>query len=208
MSRRSSPLELGDISLEDTDKDKYSRNFLKLPRDVLRNISNRITFKLYKIDQGIHHLWYLIPTNLSKSNPTHDDIYKSAERNDAPFYKIYSGFKHFKDIDNKMIKKEYILYIRNYNNRHEFHNFKLDEHPAEKFILIEQLEGKTLIITEDIKDVGHHMHNILNMKIEKKGGKKKSLDDLTVKELQERCIKRKIKYSGMRKAELIAALRN
>lgn len=41
------------------------------------------------------------------------------------------------------------------------------------------------------------------------GGRKKSvkLEKLTVKELQERCVKRKIKYSGLRKAELIVVLR-
>jgi len=38
-------------------------------------------------------------------------------------------------------------------------------------------------------------------------GGKKTLDKLTVKELQQRCAKRKIKYSGLCKAELIAALR-
>ena len=37
--------------------------------------------------------------------------------------------------------------------------------------------------------------------------RKGKLDSLTVKELQERCIKRKLKYSGLRKAELIATLR-
>jgi len=39
------------------------------------------------------------------------------------------------------------------------------------------------------------------------GGKRVYMKDLTVKELQARCVKRKIKYSGMRKAELIAALK-
>lgn len=39
------------------------------------------------------------------------------------------------------------------------------------------------------------------------GGANKRLEKLTVKELQQRCIKRKIAYSGKRKAELIAALR-
>lgn len=41
------------------------------------------------------------------------------------------------------------------------------------------------------------------------GGKarKGSYESMTVKELQQRCAKRKIKYSGMRKVELIAALR-
>jgi hypothetical protein len=38
------------------------------------------------------------------------------------------------------------------------------------------------------------------------GGRVK-LETLTVKELQQRCIKRKIKYAGLRKAELVAALR-
>jgi hypothetical protein len=39
------------------------------------------------------------------------------------------------------------------------------------------------------------------------GGRRIKLEKLTIKELQQRCIKRKIKYTGLRKAELIAALR-
>jgi len=40
------------------------------------------------------------------------------------------------------------------------------------------------------------------------GGGRKRLEDRTVKELQQKCIKRKIKYNGLRKADLIQALRH
>lgn len=43
--------------------------------------------------------------------------------------------------------------------------------------------------------------------IKQQGGRRLPYENLTVKELQQRCAKRKIKYSGLRKADLIAALR-
>jgi len=71
------------------------------------------------------------------------------------------------------------------------------------------LDFKTVIVIEHDRTQKNLYDTVLDRFRVLSGGKFKRnyLDKLTVKELQQRCAKRKIKYSGLCKAELIAALR-
>lgn len=117
-------------------------------------------------------------------------------------------------VPTKVNGKEHVFEIirrssdKPYEDIKKFHTFSLNNNMKDNFgtnvIPMDSIKSKAFDIEEN--------ERILELKIVANGGKiikprKGSYESMTVKELQVRCSKRGMKYAGLRKAELIGALR-
>lgn len=178
----------------DTSKNDHLARYISL---------NDLEAYYVKIDNYLNSLQELVP------NGTNKEDWMKYKYEDVTVYKNIS--KDFIKIVNDLIKfKKDNLYLTEIDNYLEY---------AKKFQqLIEDYNKYNLNIDisniQQIKDAFKKLKEIelevnnqrsLNRYLNGQGGG--ALQKLTVKELRERCAKRKIPYSGKRKAELIAALR-